>query len=73
MARKLIAAALLAATLTLSAAALAADYVGASTTHKFHYQSCRWAKHIRADHRVEFNTRQEAINAGYVPCAVCGP
>ncbi|MBP2657257.1 MAG: hypothetical protein H6Q69_289 [Firmicutes bacterium] len=48
-------------------------YVGASTTGKFHYTSCRWAEKIRPDHRVYFNTREEAISAGYVPCKVCQP
>lgn len=52
---------------------LAAQYVGATTTGKFHYTSCRWANKIRSDHRVYFETRDEAIAAGYVPCKVCAP
>lgn len=56
-----------------SAAALATSYVGASTTGKFHYTDCRWAKKIRTDHRVEFGSRDEAVAAGYVPCGVCRP
>jgi methylphosphotriester-DNA--protein-cysteine methyltransferase len=48
-------------------------YVGSSTTHKFHYESCRAAQKIRADHRVNFDTRDEAVNAGYRPCGICKP
>jgi len=48
-------------------------YVGASTTGKFHYTYCRWAQKIRGDHRVYFDSREEAIDAGYVPCKVCQP
>lgn len=52
---------------------LATSYVGASTTGKFHYTDCRWANKIRADHRVFFSSREEALDAGYVPCKVCRP
>ena len=59
--------------INLDNTALAAAYVGASTTGKFHYESCRWAEKIRDDHRVYFESREEAIDAGYVPCKVCRP
>jgi methylphosphotriester-DNA--protein-cysteine methyltransferase len=64
---------MLAVTLSYDNTALAATYVGASTTGKFHYESCRWAQKIRDDHRVYFESREEAIDAGYVPCKVCRP
>lgn len=51
----------------------AADYVGNSSSGKFHYTDCRWGKKIRADHRVYFETRDEAVEAGYIPCQVCQP
>ena len=53
--------------------ALAASYVGATTTGKFHYVSCRWADKIRPDHRAYFESREEATDAGYIPCKVCKP
>lgn len=53
--------------------AMAAAYVGAITTGKFHYTSCQWANRIRSENRVYFNSRQEAVNAGYIPCKVCRP
>lgn len=51
----------------------AAKYIGNSKSKKFHYPDCRWAKEISPKNRVEFNSREEAINAGYQPCKVCRP
>jgi len=48
-------------------------YVGSKKSNKFHYPSCRWAKKISPGNRVYFNSRQEALDRGYVPCKVCGP
>ncbi|KYH30571.1 thermonuclease precursor [Moorella mulderi DSM 14980] len=50
-----------------------AKYIGNSSSKKFHYPDCRWAKEISPRNRVEFTSRQEAINAGYQPCKVCRP
>ena len=58
---------------SLSPLVLAADYVGNSNSMKFHYADCRLGKKIRADHRVDFNSREEAIDAGYIPCQICNP
>lgn len=46
-------------------------YVGATTTGKFHYVDCRWGQRIRDDHRIYFDSREEALAAGYRPCKVC--
>ena len=48
-------------------------YVGNSNTKKFHVSTCSYVGQMSADHRVNFSTRQAAINAGYVPCKVCNP
>lgn len=48
-------------------------YIGNSNTKKFHYDTCRYASEIAPNHRVYFNTRQEAIEKGYIPCKVCKP
>ncbi|MBR1396361.1 MAG: hypothetical protein IJ563_02360 [Selenomonadaceae bacterium] len=53
--------------------AAATTYVGNASSHKFHYPSCRWAKKINSNNRVTFDSRQEAVSAGYVPCKVCKP
>lgn len=46
-------------------------YHGNTNTFKFHEPSCRYynCPHCTA----VFKTRQEAIDAGYVPCKVCNP
>ena len=53
--------------------ALASDYVGNSRTGKFHYADCQWAGKISPSNRVHFNSRDEAVSQGYVPCKVCHP
>ena len=48
-------------------------YVGNRNTRKFHHESCRSAREIKAGNRVQIATRDEAINSGYVPCKRCNP
>ncbi|WXJ79113.1 hypothetical protein MTMBA_11950 [Moorella thermoacetica] len=50
-----------------------AKYIGNSSSKKFHYPDCQWAQKISPRNRVEFISREEAINAGYRPCKVCQP
>lgn len=52
---------------------LGSDYVANISSSKFHYVDCRWAKKISASHRVYYDTREDAIDDGYVPCKVCRP
>ena len=56
-----------------AAAKITASYVGNANTKKFHYASCSSAKQIKASNRVEFDSAEEAENAGYVPCKRCNP
>lgn len=53
--------------------ALASQYVGNSNSGKFHYSSCRWAQKIASYNRVDYDSREDAVNDGYVPCKVCRP
>ena len=48
-------------------------YIGNARSHKFHRPDCRYTKKIAPRNRVFFQSRQEAINQGYVPCKVCKP
>ncbi|HHY48079.1 MAG TPA: MBL fold metallo-hydrolase [Firmicutes bacterium] len=48
-------------------------YYASIKSNKFHYPSCRYAKQISASSLIVFNSREEAIAAGYVPCKVCRP
>ena len=56
-------------TLCLAAPALA--YLGNPRMMKFHNESCRTIKH--RGNFVEIESREEAIEEGYVPCKVCHP
>ena len=48
-------------------------YVGSAQSNKFHHPGCRWAKKIKSGNLITFNSREEAINAGYSPCGTCNP
>jgi phosphatidylserine/phosphatidylglycerophosphate/cardiolipin synthase-like enzyme len=48
-------------------------YLGHKGTKKLHLPSCRWASKIKPENKIEFSTRQEAIDKGYIPCKVCKP
>lgn len=48
-------------------------YVGNTRSKKFHYPDCQWAQEINPKNRVDFKTREEAIEAGYEPCKTCRP
>jgi micrococcal nuclease len=50
-----------------------AAYIGTTNSYKFHVRSCTWGKKITENNAVYFNTRDEAIAAGFVPCKVCTP
>lgn len=54
-------------------ASTAFAYVGNSASYKFHAEGCRAEQKIRSDHRVYFETREEAVAAGYTPCGICRP
>lgn len=45
-------------------------YSGNTETHKFHHPDCRYY-YCKSCTRT-FNSRQEALNAGFSPCLVCG-
>jgi hypothetical protein len=49
------------------------QYVGNSSTKKFHTLTCNYVKKIATENKVYFYSRQEAINKGYTPCGVCKP
>ena len=48
----------------------AAVYIG---NKKSHYASCSSVKDMKEKNKVELNTREEAIEKGYVPCKNCNP
>lgn len=56
-----------------STAAGTKAYLGNSSSRKFHYPTCQWAQKISPNHRVWFDSREQAVKAGYVACKVCKP
>ena len=58
---------------TAFATVLASSYVGNANSKKFHYADCSMVNKMNPANKVYMNTRDEAINAGYVPCKRCNP
>ena len=50
-----------------------ASYIGNSNSGIFHYSWCRYVGRMSENHKVFFDSREEAIDAGYRPCKVCRP
>lgn len=48
-------------------------FVGNMRTHKFHVDDCRTVKKMNDDNKIPFQTRQQAVKSGCVPCKVCQP
>jgi competence protein ComEC len=46
-------------------------YIGNVNTHEFHKTTCSYLP--APANQTTFNTRQDAINAGYNPCGHCKP
>lgn len=49
----------------------AVTYIGNKNTEKFHCADC--SKLPDPENRVEFDSRQAAVDAGYSPCGICDP
>lgn len=48
-------------------------YVGSDTTNIFCFPTCHHAGRISGPHRVPFRNADQAVSAGYRPCADCRP
>lgn len=48
-------------------------YVGSVNSNKYHKPNCRWAKKIKPENEIWFASKEEAEEAGYIPCKVCNP
>ena len=49
------------------------NYVGNINSGKFHNPSCQWAQKMSEGNKIQFSSRDDAINQGYEPCKVCNP
>ena len=47
------------------------SYAGNTNSKKFHKESCRYFRCPNCT--AKFQTRKEAIEAGYSPCGICEP
>lgn len=59
--------------LFLAVSVNAGEFWGSKNSNKYHYPTCKWAQKINPSNLVKFNSPEEAIKAGYVPCKVCHP
>lgn len=48
-------------------------YIGNKNTKKFHYEYCSSVDDMKAKNKVEFNSRETALDKGYSPCKRCKP
>ena len=48
-------------------------YIGNDYRKTFHYRDCDSVLQMNYKNQVPFNTRDEAIQAGYSPCGNCKP
>jgi O-6-methylguanine DNA methyltransferase len=48
-------------------------FIGSDTTQIFCYPSCRNARRIKGEHRVEFRSVEQTRRVGYRACKVCRP
>ena len=71
MLKKIAMATLTAVCLSIGTPAMAASYLGNPNSMKFHHSWCRTIKH--PENFVSFDSRDEAVSAGYVACKVCAP
>ena len=50
-----------------------APYIGNKNSKKLHYADCPSVDDMKDKNKVEFYSRDEAINQGYEPCKRCNP
>jgi hypothetical protein len=49
------------------------NFVGSSTSKKYHLPDCRYALKIKPENKVYFQSAKEAKSQGYLPCKSCHP
>lgn len=51
----------------------ALHYIGNKNSRVFHYATCSGVKNMSEKNKVEFTSREDALDAGYKPCSSCDP
>lgn len=49
------------------------NYIGNANSMKFHRSGCASVKKMAEHNKVALESRQDAINRGYIPCKNCNP
>jgi len=49
------------------------QYIGNKKSQKFHYPTCRSVSQMSEKNKIEFHSREEAVERGYRPCGECNP
>lgn len=49
------------------------EYWASAKSDKFHDPSCEWAQKISSKNKIVYDSREDAIADGKVPCSVCNP
>lgn len=52
---------------------LFAEFLASKTSNKYHKPNCKWAKRIKPTRLIKFETVEDAVEAGYIPCRYCKP
>lgn len=50
-----------------------AMYIGNKKSMRFHLPTCRAVQQMKEKNKVEFYSREEAIERNYIPCGDCNP
>ena len=48
-------------------------YIGNKKSMRFHLPTCRAVQQMKDSNKVEFSSREEAIERNYIPCGECNP
>ena len=48
-------------------------YWASEKSDKFHLPSCEWAEKISSSNKIVYDSRDDAIADGKIPCEVCNP
>ena len=49
------------------------EYWASEKAEKFHLPTCEWAEKISEDNKIIYQSREDAIADGKVPCGACNP
>lgn len=48
-------------------------FIGVISTKKFHRADCGYVSKIKKDNYIQFDTKKDAVNQGFISCLICKP